>query len=156
MESYVWLIIAVAMAVAEALSLVSITIWFVVGGLAAYFAAAIGASLLVQIVVFLVVSLACLALFRPLVMKHRAIGEAHEATPIGSLGLVVERIDPQAQTGRIETPDHMTWAALSADGDPIEVGEQVRVVEQRSVKLVVEWESEGIALNSGPDTPQAE
>ena len=40
-------------------------------------------------------------------------------TPVGLSAIVVERIDPQAQTGRVETPDHMSWAALAADGMPI-------------------------------------
>lgn len=138
MNPYWWLAIAAVMAIVEAASQGLITIWFVVGALVAFAAGMLGADLVVQVVIFLVVSVACLALLRPLAMKHRKIGEAHEATPIGLTALVVERIDPQAQTGRIETPDHMTWAALSADGDSIETGAQVRVVDQRSIKLVVE------------------
>ena len=91
-----------------------------------------------QIVVFLIVSIACLALLRPFVMKHRKIGEAHEPTLVGQRGRVVERICNDELTGRIETADHMTWAAISADGSPIEENALVRVVEQRSIKLVVE------------------
>ena len=140
MSPYWWLAVAAIMAVVEIASQGFITIWFVVGGLAAFVAGLLGADQMVQIVVFLVVSLACLALLRPLIMKHRKIGEAHEPTPVGQSAVVVERIDPQAQTGRIETPDHMTWAALSADGMPIEEGMRVTVVEQRSIKLVVEIE----------------
>ena len=41
-------------------------------------------------------------------------------------------------TGRVETPDHMTWAALSADGSVLPEGTRVRVVDQQSIKLVVE------------------
>ena len=138
MNPYYWLAIAAIMAVVEAASQGLITIWFVAGGVCAFVAGFFGAGLAVQIVVFLVVSIACLALLRPLALKHRKIGEAHESTPVGLDAIVVERIDPQAQTGRIETPDHMTWTALSASGAPIEVGAHVRVVEQRSIKLVVE------------------
>lgn len=138
MSPYWWLAIAAVMAVVEIASMGLITIWFVVGGLAAFVAGFLGADLTVQIAVFLVVSIACLALLRPLVMKHRKIGEEHEPTPVGLNAIVIERIDNDALTGRIETPDHMTWAALSADGVPIEEGAQVRVVEQRSIKLVVE------------------
>jgi len=138
MNPYWWLAIAGVMAVIEAVSLGFITIWFVVGALCAFVASFFGANMTVQIVVFLVVSLACLALLRPLALKHRAIGKSHESTPVGLNAIVVERIDEDALTGRVETPDHMTWAALSANGQPIEVGEQVRVVDQRSIKLVVE------------------
>lgn len=126
------------MAVAEMLSQSLITIWFVAGGIAAFAAGFLGADIVVQVVVFLVVSIVCLVLLRPLIMKHRTIGEAHEPTPVGLEAVVVERIDAAALTGRIETPDHMTWAALSADGESIEPGARVRVVDQRSVKLIVE------------------
>ncbi len=138
MSPYWWLAIAAVMAVIEIASMGLITIWFVVGGIAAFIAGFLGADLTVQIVVFLVVSFACLILLRPLIMKHRKMGQEHEATPVGLNAVVVERIDNEALTGRVETPDHMTWAALSSDGLPIEENTQVRVVEQRSIKLVVE------------------
>ena len=138
MNPYWWLAIAAVMAVVEAVSLGFITIWFVVGALCAFFSSFLGANLTVQIVVFLVVSIACLVLLRPLALKHRKIGESHEQTAVGQSAIVVERIDAETLSGRVETPDHMTWAALSADGSPIEKGAHVRVVEQRSVKLVVE------------------
>ena len=141
MNPYWWLAIAAVMAVVEIASQGFITIWFVAGGIAAFIAAQCGADLVVQIVVFLVVSIVCLVLLRPLIMKHRKIGEAHETTPVGLGAIVVERIDPQAQTGRVETPDHMTWTALSADGSPIEEGASVRVVDQQSIKLIVEREN---------------
>ena len=138
MDSYWWLVIAVAMAIIEAFSQGFITIWFVVGAIVAFAAACLGASLAVQAVVFLVVSLVCLALLRPLIMKHRKIGEAHESTPVGQNALVVEKIDASSPMGRVETSDHMTWAAISVDGNPIEEGARVRIVDQQSVKLVVE------------------
>lgn len=138
MSPFWWLGIAVVMAIIELALQGFITIWFVIGGIAAFAVGFFGASLTVQIVVFLIVSLACLALLRPMIMKHRRMGEVHESTPVGMYAIVVERIDPHAQTGRVETPDHMTWAALSIDDLPIEEGTRVRVVEQRSIKLVVE------------------
>ena len=138
MNPYVWLIIAAVMAVVEIASLSLITIWFVAGGIAAFLAGFFGADLTVQIVVFLVVSFACLALFRPLAMKHRAIGESHASTPVGQEAVVVEAISGEPGVGRVETADHMTWAALSADGVPIEEGARVRVIDQKSIKLVVE------------------
>ena len=140
MSPFWWLGIAVVMAVIELALQGFITIRFVVGGLAAFAAGFFGADQAVQIIIFLVVSLACLALLRPMIMKHRRMGEVHESTPVGMYAIVVERIDPNAQTGRVETPDRMTWAALSADGLPIETGMRVLVVEQRSIKLVVEIE----------------
>lgn len=138
MSMYVWLAIAAVMALVEVFTLTLVTVWFVVGGLAAFIAAYLGASLTVQIIVFAVVSVICLVLFRPLALKHRAIGETNEPSPIGAAAIVVERIAGGQETGRVQTGDHMTWTALSADGNPIETGERVRVVDQKSIKLIVE------------------
>lgn len=138
MNTYVWLIVAAVMAVVEIASMSLITIWFVAGGLASFLAGYLGASLAIQIVVFLVVSCACLLLFRPLILKHRAFGESHESTPVGQEAVVVEAIDGEPGKGRVETADHMTWAALSLDNTPIEQGAHVRIVDQKSIRLVVE------------------
>ena len=114
-----------------------VTVWFVVGALAAFIAALLGAHIAVQIVVFVAVALLCLVLLRPVVLKHRNRGDSREVTPVGLVAVVTEPIDNSSGAGRVETPDHMSWAAISADGRPIEVGTRVSVVEQRSVRLVV-------------------
>lgn len=115
-----------------------ITLWFVIGGVAAFIVQFAGGPLWLQIVVFIAVSLVCLALLRPVIMKNRKRGEQHEATPVGLNAIVVEQIDNDALVGRVETPDHMTWAAVSADGSVLPEGTRVRVVDQQSIKLVVE------------------
>ena len=138
LSPYVWLVVAAIAALIEMLSVSLITVWFVIGGVVAFFAGFFGCPMWVQLVVFLAVSLASLALFRPLILKYRKQGASHEATLVGTSAVVVEGIVDGTRTGRVETPDHMTWTALSRDGMPIEVGAQVRVVDQDSIKLVVE------------------
>ena len=138
MDSYVWLIIAGIAAAVEAVTTGLFTMWFVIGALVAFVVQYFDGPLWLQLTVFLVVSLACLVLLRPVIMKHREQGKEFESTPVGSVAVVVERIDPAAMTGRVETPNHMTWSALSADGIPIEEGANVRVVDSKSIKLIVE------------------
>ena len=70
--------------------------------------------------------------------SERGIGEVNEASPVGAVGVVVERIPGGRETGRVETDDRMSWTALSADGNPLEVGDKVNVVGQESIKLIVE------------------
>lgn len=135
---FLWLAVAALAALIEALSLGLVTMWFVVGALAAFVVAFFGGPLWMQLVTFLVVSIACLILLRPVILKYRKRGEEHEATPVGTNAIVIEQIDAAALTGRVETPDHMTWAAISADSSIIETGARVRVVGQESIKLVVE------------------
>ncbi len=138
MESYIWLIVAAVMGAIEAISFGLITLWFVLGALAAFVANIAGASIIVQIIVFLVVSIASLVLIRPVVMKYRKHGESFEPTPIGLDAMVTEDIDNATFKGRVQTPDRMTWAAVSADGSTIPAGTSVKVVGQESIKLIVE------------------
>jgi membrane protein implicated in regulation of membrane protease activity len=49
--------------------------------------------------------------------------------------LVLERVDRVSGTGRVRL-DTETWRATT-DGDPIEEGAEVRVVEMRGTRLVV-------------------
>ncbi len=138
MSHFVWLAVAAVAAVAEVLSLGLITLWFVVGALVAFVANLLGVDDLVQIVVFLVVSVACLVLLRPVFVKYRKHGAREEPTLVGQPVVVCEGIDNDRMVGRVETGDHMTWAARSFDGRPIAAGENAVVVAQESVKLIVE------------------
>ena len=138
MEILVWLLVAAVMAVVEMVSVSLITLWFVVGALASFVAALAGAPLVAQIVVFLVVSLVCLAALRPVILKYRAHGQAAEPTMIGKTAIVCEEVDNVRQTGRVRTADNMTWSARSASGYPIPLDASVRVVAQESIKLIVE------------------
>ena len=138
MSPFVWLGVAAVMGVVEIVSLSLITMWFVVGALIAFAANLLGADPLVQIVVFLVVSVLCLVVLRPVFVKYRDRGKKEEPTVVGCIAVVREAIDNDRLVGRVETPDHMTWAARSADGRPIAAGENVVVVGRESVKLIVE------------------
>ena len=133
MSPFVWLAVAAVMAVVEVASFGLITMWFVIGALAA-----LGADLLVQIVVFLVVSVVCLVALRPVFVKYRDRGKQEEPTHVGQTAVVVEDVDNEGLTGRVETDNRMTWAARSADGSFIPQGAVVRIVGQESVKLIVE------------------
>lgn len=133
-----WLLVAAVMAVVEVVSFGLITVWFVVGALAAFIAAFCGAGITLQVVVFLAVSVLCLLLLRPFALKHRNAGAAAEPSLIGQQAVVVEPIDNAAAAGRVRTDDHMTWAARSADGLPLAAGQEVTVVGQESIKLIVE------------------
>ena len=135
MSPFVWLGVAAVMGVVEIVSLSLITMWFVVGALVAFAASLLGADLVVQLVVFLVVSVACLVGLRPVFVKYRDRGKQEEPTHVGQTAVVVEDVDNDGMTGRVETDNRMTWAA---DGLPIPAGEVVRIVSQESVKLIVE------------------
>ena len=135
---YTWLIVAAVAALIEMISVSLITVWFVIGAIVSFFIAFFGGPAWLQLVAFLVVSLACLALLRPVILKYRKQGQSHEPTLVGKNAVVVEEVNNDAMTGRVETPDRVSWTALSADGSIIGVGEQVRITDQKSIKLYVE------------------
>lgn len=138
MDWALWIVVAVVMALIEALSLGMFTMWFVIGAIAALAAQLLGFGAVVQIVVFLVVSVVLLVALRPYALKHRNRGEAAEPSLIGQSARVIIDIPADGTPGRVETADRMTWAALSATGESIEFGARVHIVGQESIKLLVE------------------
>ena len=96
MENYivfVWIIFAVFMLVCEALTTQLVSIWFVIGGVAAAVTCIFTDSILIQTIVFVTVSLVALLATRPLVKKF--LENKKEPTNsdrlIGRVGIVTER-----------------------------------------------------------------
>ena len=138
LSPFVWIGVAVVMAIVEALSLGFVTIWFVLGAVVALIAQVLGFGIAVQIVVFLVVSIAFLLLVRPYALKHRNRGAAAEPSMVGKTARVIVPISADGTHGRVETADGVCWTAISAAGEDIPQGTQVRIVKVESIKLFVE------------------
>ena len=66
----IWIVAIVAMLIVEALTLGLTTIWFAGGAVVAAILSAVGAPVPVQIIAFLVISLALLYFTRPIVQKY--------------------------------------------------------------------------------------
>lgn len=141
MSPFIWLVVAAVMAVVEVLSLGLITMWFVIGSLAAFLANLLGFDIVVQLVVFFVVSIVCLIVLRPVFVKYRKHGEKEEPDVVGQTALVVEDVDNERLVGRVQTANRMTWAAKSADNSVIPTGETVVIQSRESIKLIVERKS---------------
>ena len=135
--SVLWLAVAVVAGVLEACAPSLVCAWFVVGALAAFLVAFAGAGVAVQVVVFLAVSVACLLLLRPLVMRHRDPQASAEPTPVGKRGVVTQAITPDGLQGAVRLDDGLEWTARSEAGQVIAVGTQVLVLRQESVKVYV-------------------
>ena len=133
-----WLVVALIMAVVEALTTSLVTVWFVIGAIAAFVGSLCNAPLWLQLVIFLVVSIIALVAFRPLAIKTRTAKKAEEPTIVGTEALVSEPITANGMSGRVRTPDGITWAAKSSNGCAIPLGTPVIVIAQESVWLTVE------------------
>lgn len=134
----VWAIAIVAFGVFEGVTAQLVSIWFVIGAVAALASVAFGASIPVQIVIFTVVSIIALIITRPLVKKH--INVKAEKTNadrcIGQEAVVIEEIDNLSSKGQVKTLGQV-WTARSSDASIIAKDTVVIVRKIDGVKLIV-------------------
>ncbi|MFD9003945.1 NfeD family protein [Streptomyces sp. NPDC059582] len=109
-----------------------------VGAVAAAAMAGLGFDVVVQVLVFAVVSVALIAVVRPIATRHRA-ERPRLATGIDALkgkqALVLERVDGSG--GRIKLAGEV-WSARSLDGGrAYEVGQEVDVVDIEGATAIV-------------------
>lgn len=133
-----WLVALIVFAVAEAVTVGLVSIWFAGGSLVALVTTSLGGPLWLQIALFLVVSCVLLALLRPFVKKvslpHQTRTNADRH--LGQTALVTEEINNLQETGAVKL-DGVTWTARSADGGVIPVGTLITVQKIAGVKVLV-------------------
>lgn len=134
----IWLIILAVMLVLEIISLGLTTIWFCVGAIGAAIAAALGLGILVQILVFFVLSVVAMLLFRPIAVKffNKEKEKTNIDEVIGKVAVVTKEIDNEMSLGEVQL-NGLGWTARSGDGRVIPSGERVTVVSVEGVKLIV-------------------
>lgn len=137
--AYFWLAAAIFFAVIEAATVCLVSVWFIGGAIAAFIAALFGASILVQTIIFLIVSAALLLSMRPLLRKHlmpkRTATNADRL--IGQEALVTEEVNNLTETGAIKI-NGVLWTAKSQSGETIPVGTLVKVLRIEGAKVYVE------------------
>lgn len=134
-----WVVLLIAFAAIEGLTITLVSIWFCIGSLAALVAATFGTPLGGQIAIFAVVSLVCIGLIRPFtkkfLVKHEEKTNADRI--IDADGIVIEPINNLQASGQIKVKGEY-WTARSAQDEEIQAGEQVRVLRIEGVKAIVE------------------
>ena len=134
----VWLAAAAVFLIVEALTAAMSSIWFAAGALAALAAAALGAAIWLQALLFVCVSAVCLALLYPRLKKllRRDRQPTNADMVIGRQCVVTQRIDNLAGTGAVFV-DGKTWTARAAHGEVIEPDAVVTADGIEGVKLIV-------------------
>ena len=133
-----WLIAAVGFLVLEGMTFSMVSVWFAAGSAAALLSCLFHPPFKVQAVVFIVVSVLCLAAFKPLTQRLR-----QKPTPTNgdrSLGREAKVLTPVSaeETGRVRL-DGVDWNARCATpGDTLDPGALCRVTEIHSTLLIVE------------------
>ena len=133
-----WLIGLAVLLLIEAAVPGLVSIWFALGALAALLAALCGASGPIQIVLFVVVSMAALVVTRPLVKKYvnAKVQHINADRILGQECVVTEQVDNLAGTGEISV-DGKRWTARSSDLAVIPQGSRVTVERIEGVKAIV-------------------
>ncbi|MCI8714407.1 MAG: NfeD family protein [Oscillospiraceae bacterium] len=135
---WTWLGVMAVSAFVEAATLTLVSIWFAAGALAATFAAYAGASLTVQLILFVGVSIAACVAVRPLARRFVApnVVPTNADRLLGAEARVTEEIDNAAPSGAVYV-DGKTWTARSSGGERIPAGELVEIERMEGVKLIV-------------------
>jgi membrane protein implicated in regulation of membrane protease activity len=133
-----WLIGAVALGIPLVMTAMPEFGMFAVGAVAGAVTAALGGGIVLQVVLFVAVSVALLAVVRPIAARHRS-QTAGSATGIDALrgrqAVVTERVDGSG--GRIKLAGEI-WSARALHAEQsYAVGEQVDVVEIDGATAVV-------------------
>ena len=136
----VWLGAIVLFLVVEAAVPGLVSIWFAFGALAALISALLNAPLWLQFVWFIAVSVAALALTRPLARRYvnAKVQPTNADMLIGQECLVTETIDNLRGTGAVSVGGKVWTARSDGEGAMIPGGAMARVLRIEGVKLIVE------------------
>ncbi|WP_425835531.1 NfeD family protein [Streptomyces fractus] len=134
-----WLIGAAALGIPLVITAMPELGMLAVGAVAGAVTAGMGGGVVLQVIVFAIVSCALIAVVRPVANRHRA-QKPELATGIealkGKQAVVVERVDGQ-EGGRIKLGGEI-WSARSLDMEAaFEPGRQVDVVEIEGATAIV-------------------
>lgn len=135
-----WLVAFGVLLLIEILTLGLTTIWFAAGALAAFLMAALSLPLLVQIVVFLVVSVLLLIFTRPIMTKHlnAKTTKTNAESLVGDKARVLIPVNNLKEEGQVMV-NGMEWTARSTkDEVTFQKDEMVRIAGISGVKLIIE------------------
>ncbi|MFZ0217111.1 MAG: NfeD family protein [Candidatus Dormiibacterota bacterium] len=148
----VWIVVALVFAITEVATVALFAGFLAIGALgAAVVAFVVPQSELAQAIAFVAVSAVGVLVVRPFTLRHlrhpvRAESLSGARSMIGETALVVRRIGGGELRGHARILGE-NWPALALDGEPIEAGSDVRVVDIHGATLVVER-----VLSSAPGT----
>ena len=134
----VWLISAIAFGVLELVTTSLVSIWFVLGSVAAMIASLFDVPIWFQIVIFIIVSAVSLFVTRPIATKYlnnRTV-KTNLDSLVGRKTTARTDIDNLKLSGKADL-DGTTWIVVSEDDSLISAGEEIEVVKVEGAKLIV-------------------
>ncbi|MCH5275090.1 MAG: NfeD family protein [Lachnospiraceae bacterium] len=143
---FIWLLLLIIFIIVELATMGLTTIWFAAGALVAALAAVVNAPLVVQVGLFLVISIVLMLFTRPLAVRYfnKERIKTNVESMVGRQAIVISEIDNLEGIGQV-TVSGQEWAARSLDENlKIPVGTVVFVRAISGVKLLVEPKAENI------------
>ncbi len=136
----VWIFLIVILLTIESLTFNLVTIWFAFGALGAFITAYFTDTVLIQWLVFTIVSLISLIGTRPIIKKFLSVKpvKTNLDLAIGMTGIVTSDINKDA-VGRVSVLGK-DWAAIS--DEVLETNSKVEILSIEGVKLVVKRKDE--------------
>ena len=133
----IWLLVAIAFGIGEAMTPSLTLIWFSIGAVVLIFLSGFIESILLQVIIFAIISTTLLVVVTKSIVKKDKTHEYNTNLKaiINKTGTVKNDIFPN-KTG-IVTIDSEEWTAISLNGEVIKKDEIVEVVKIEGVKLIV-------------------
>ncbi len=133
----VWFIIIIVAAVIEVLTMDLTSLWFSLGALVAFILGIAGIDWVVQVIVFVVVTVILLLSVRPLAKRYfrtNIVGTNADRL-VGKIATCTSEI-PVGERGEVKV-EGKYWSAISTSDQAIEVNEKVEVLSIEGNKLIV-------------------
>lgn len=138
MLDWLWIIVILVAILVEVVTLGNlVSIWFAVGAAVALIVRLAGGDMLLQVVTFIVVSIAAMLAIRPLAASYLRGNTVSTNTDrlIGQQVYLTKGID-KGMWGEIKS-NGLIYAAVSVDNNTIEAGQRVEIVAIEGAKLIV-------------------
>ena len=139
MEPIIWLGVLAVLLVIEGLTTALTTIWFAGGALVAAIASGAGAGILVQWILFLVISLVLLIFTRPIAMRYLNTNRTrtNAESLIGKEAVVTQTIENLKNQGQVIVGGIERTARTDDNEKMIEKDTVVEIERIEGVKLIV-------------------
>lgn len=133
----IWLIIFIFTLLIEAITVGLVSIWFTIGSIAAFITSYFTDNIIIEIFVFVVVSIVSLIITRPLAKKYlvKKVTKTNCDTLIGKTGIVMTDITDK-DMGTVKVNGQI-WSALNKDKGTIIKENEVDILSIEGVKLIV-------------------
>lgn len=134
-----WVVACIIFTLIEALTQQFVSLWFLVGSLAALLVSVFDGTDETQFLVFVFVSLITLMMLRPFLKKamNRKLEYTNSDRNVHEMAIVTQSFDATTLEGRILV-NNMDWAAKSIDGTCFMKGDRVIIEKIEGVTCLVQ------------------